>query len=97
MGAQKLIIQKEFTITMIFILAIVVVLMIVMTSSGLFDEKSSQFRSRAEFICWSNGYFAGVDTFAAAEEGFLFSCKNSSFESGFDKKINAGFLKGDLK
>jgi hypothetical protein len=67
--------DKEMMKTMVFIFCALLVIIFIVAASGMLDKRSEDLRSRAEFICWQNGYLNGADKVTEYSGMINFTCK----------------------
>ena len=88
--------KNQVVFTVSIIIGVLFFLMFIFFSLNMMDKEYEQMMSRAEFICWNNGYFNGVDELAKLGIGkYGFTCKGAAFEYVF--AIGEGIIYGDLE
>lgn len=74
--------DKQLSLGIIFILIIAVITMVLLAAFGVLDNSKAEAESRAEFICWSQGYLGGIDKFESIH------CDNCIYLFNFTCKTN---------
>ena len=86
--------KKELIKTILIIALVLVVMIFILFSAGVMDKTGDKIRSRAEFVCWDNGYFGGVDHFQHYGRAYVFTCKTDDLNLTFRPETNWGvFIK----
>jgi len=87
--------RREIFQTIAIIAILFAIVIFALIHFNMLNDYESKLRSRAEFICWHNDYFGGMDNFYKRSDGFyFFSCKNVSFKYRFNN--GSGILIGGV-